>query len=255
MLQVNRKFAWRPEIADHRDKPFSLKTTVSLPAFVTPLGIANLIEDQGDLGSCVGVASTSSLEIVTKSVQLSKLMAYYNARAIEGTVQEDSGSYIRDAMKAFKNNGCCAESLWPYNVSKFATRPSSTCYTDAKKIIPLVSRYERITTLGQVKTALAAGLPVTFGFMVPNYFVNDYVASTGWLRMPTVNDSIIGGHAVTAVGYETRPAVVKGIKVPFIWVRNSWGKSWGQNGYFMMDQRWFSDPRRLVDDMWVIYPK
>jgi aminopeptidase C len=59
---------------------------------------------------------------------------------------------------------------------------------------------------------------------------------------------MIGGHAVVAVGYDSS------VSTPYVWVRNSWGVSWGLAGHFKMDERWFFDPRRLVDDMWVIHP-
>lgn len=65
--------------------------------------------------------------------------------------------------------------------------------------------------------------------------------------------SSIGGHATVAVGYDDR--ITSQNPRPFIWVRNSWGPNWDLQGYFKMDQAWFSDPRRLVDDMWIIIPK
>jgi len=254
MSQVQRKFSWLPDVPDHRDHFFKMSPpTAGLPTNVLPLGLSNRIEDQGDLGSCVGNAATSALEIVTRVPnQLSRLMAYYNARAIEGSVPYDYGCYIRDAIKAFKASGCCAESLWPYNIAKFAQRPPMSAYTDARKIQPLVLKYERVTTLTQVKTAIAAGFPVVFGFMVPAYFVSNQVATNGWVRFPTAQDQQIGGHAVLAVGYDSR---LTASPKPYVWVRNSWGTNWGLKGYFKMEERWFTDPSRLVDDMWVIYPK
>ena len=250
---VTRKFAWKPDIPDHRDYYYTAPKAPKLPAYVDRIGMGNPIEDQGDLGSCTGNASTSALEIVTKSPQLSRLMAYYNGRAIEGTVPYDSGCYIRDVIKALSKTGCCNETLWPYVISKFATKPPASAYTQAAVVVPKVSSYQRALTLQDVKNALAQKLPVVFGFSVPQYFIDNTVATTGWVRLPTRNDYIIGGHATVAVGYDDR--VTSANPKPFIWVRNSWGSSWGLQGYFKMDQAWFSDPRRLVDDMWVIIPK
>jgi C1A family cysteine protease len=58
---------------------------------------------------------------------------------------------------------------------------------------------------------------------------------------------------VVAVGYDMRPAK------PFIWVRNSWGSSWGtkppgskEAGYFKMDTTYFTDPSKVADDLWII---
>jgi C1A family cysteine protease len=54
----------------------------------------------------------------------------------------------------------------------------------------------------------------------------------------------LGGHAVVAVGYD--------MKKKFVWVRNSWGPTWGIDGYFKLPFAWFTDARRLVDDMWTV---
>jgi C1A family cysteine protease len=252
-LPVARVLAWKPDIPDHRDFLYSPTLTAKAKArvaFVTPIGLNNRIEDQGQLGSCTGNASTSALEIVTKSPnQLSRLMAYYGGRALEGTVKTDAGAYVRDVIKGLSKSGVCNEALWPYNINKFAVTPPAAAYRDALKVIPKVASYQRVTTLNDVKNAIASGLPVVFGFMVPQYFMSQAVATTGWVRLPTSSDWMIGGHCVAAVGYDERGAS------PFVWVRNSWGAGWGRQGYFKMDQAWFTDPRRLVDDMWVIIPK
>jgi len=245
---MQRKYSWRPDVPDHRDHLFSLQAGV-YPKKVDRLGMGNRIEDQGQLGSCTGNSSTSAAEIVTKvPYQLSRLMAYYEGRKIEGTIKQDSGCEIRDVIKGIQTVGICNEDLYPYNISKFTKAPSAKAKKDAKKLLPLIKSYERLSTLDDVKTALAAGLPVVFGFSVPEFFEGDDVAKHGFVRMPTRADKMIGGHAVVAVGYDdTAPT-------PFVWVRNSWGPDWGIQGYFQMDQKWFTDPRRLVDDMWVMHP-
>lgn len=247
---LKRHYAWKPDIPDHRDQAFTLQLQpgLVLPGYVNRIGMANPIEDQGQLGSCTGNASTSALEIVTQSDPLSRLMAYYNGRAIEGTTGQDAGCSIRDVIKGLTKSGVCLEAHWPYVVAKFAKKPPPPCYKQAQAIIPKVQSYSRLTSLHDVKTALASGLPVVFGFSVPDYFEGSIVAKTGWVRPPTPEDRMIGGHAVVAVGYEDRA------RVPFVWVRNSWGPKWGIDGYFQMDAQWFTDPRRLVDDMWVIHP-
>jgi C1A family cysteine protease len=61
--------------------------------------------------------------------------------------------------------------------------------------------------------------------------------------MPQSGERVLGGHAVLAVGY-------KDSEQRFI-VRNSWGSSWGMEGYFTMPYRYLDD-RNLSDDFWVI---
>ena len=61
--------------------------------------------------------------------------------------------------------------------------------------------------------------------------------------MPQANDQQLGGHAVTAVGYDD-------FKECFI-VRNSWGEGWGDKGYFYMPYQYISHPM-LAQDFWAI---
>ena len=55
----------------------------------------------------------------------SRLFLYYNERALEGTVSTDSGAQIRDGIKSVASQGDCPESIWPYDVTKFADQASS----------------------------------------------------------------------------------------------------------------------------------
>lgn len=250
------KYQWRPDIPDHRDMLFSSAhdTTFSAPAlpkFVDIIGIRNKIENQGRIGSCTGNSSTSALEIsIGTRRPFSKLMAYYTAREMDGgDIAADNGATIRGVMKGLSERGVCYEETWPYVESKFAVKPPPEAYAEAKALVDRMWGFEymRVNNLTELKAALALGYPVTFGFSTPEIFSSTRFNT--FLRLPGPKDKIQGGHAVVAVGYEDRVAE------PYIWVRNSWGKQWGINGYFKMTQDWFSSPYRLAADMWVIRRK
>ena len=245
--RLDMRYAWRPDIPDHRDRYYKSVTMV-LPKTVSKIGTKNRIEDQGNLGSCTGNSSTSALEITLGiEHQLSRLMAYYNARVIDGYVNEDAGAYIRSAIKGLVKVGVSTEDLWPYIVSKFRTKPTARAYTDATALVAANAgkiEYARVTSLPALKQCLAQRNPVVFGFMVPESF--ETMTKSYLLTLPKRGEAILGGHAVVAVGYNDK------VSKPYIWVRNSWGQDWGLSGYFKMTQDWFLDSRRLVDDLWVI---
>jgi len=246
-----RLYTWRPSTPDHRDHLFGLSTE-ELPDYVPALSGGNPVEDQGRLSSCTGNSGTTALEIVTGSPNLSRLMAYYNARFLGGNVYQDNGAMIRDVIKGFTKFGVSRETLWPYDTTRWMTKPSLAAFEDAKRVMSKVSSYERVTSLEQLRAALANGLPVIFGFSVPDYFDSVQIAKSGWVPYPDRKTRFIGGHAVCAVGYDAR------CRVPYVQVRNSWGKSWGKNGDFAMPFEWFEKidvVGSLVSDCWVIHPK
>ena len=61
--------------------------------------------------------------------------------------------------------------------------------------------------------------------------------------MPNLNEKVLGGHAVMAVGYNDDKKVII--------VRNSWGVNWGDNGYFYMPYAFITD-KNMCSDFWSI---
>lgn len=51
---------------------------------------------------------------------------------MEGTLNCDKGSSLRDAVLSLTNYGVCHESEWPYESSQLTTKPSTKCYKNAK---------------------------------------------------------------------------------------------------------------------------
>jgi C1A family cysteine protease len=248
--RIPQWYGWIPDLPDQRDlvyrAPFAqigpLPPKVDLRAGCPP------VYDQKQLGSCTANAIAAALEFNQMKQQMadvfvpSRLFIYYNERAIEGTIREDSGAMIRDGIKAVAKRGAPHETLWPYDVAKFRTAPGKAAVADAKKHPAVL--YQRVTRdLRQIRGCLAAGFPFVFGFSVYASFESDAVARTGNAPMPVPNEKLLGGHAVLAVGYDNP-------KARFI-VRNSWGTGWGMKGYFTMPYKYLLDGN-LSDDFWTI---
>ena len=219
---------WRQDKPDNRDYKYSL-TTPSTPNTIDLRPYCSPIENQGNLGSCTGQAIAGAIELLNKRngkhKDISRLFIYYYERLLLGTVNYDSGAYIRDGIKATNHYGASLESHWPYNIKKFRQEPIKEAKEDA--LNRKVTRYERIEDFNGCIDALSNGYPVIIGFHVYTSFISNTVARTGNMPYPnTRRERLLGGHAVLLVGYNKTKKV-------FI-ARNSWGTSWGAKGYFYM---------------------
>jgi len=241
-------YGWIPDVPDQRDYLLSavLRIPAKLPRKVDLRPACSKVEDQGQLGSCTANALAGALEFLERKDKVafedfSRLFIYYNERAIEHTIQSDSGAMIRDGIKTLAKQGVCSEKKWPYFVSKFRVKPTPSCYKDA--LNHQITSYHRIITLDEMRACLAEGFPFVFGFTVYESFESQAVAKTGIVNMPKTGERSLGGHAVLGVGYDDA-------KERFI-VRNSWGDGWGVKGYFTIPYKYVAD-RNLSDDFWTI---
>jgi C1A family cysteine protease len=136
----------------------------------------------------------------------------------------------------------CAESLWPYRVSRFADRPTAACYRAARK--RRARSYQRIRQrIAHLKYCLADGYPFVMAIAVYKGLESAAARRTGRVPMPHGHAQPLGGHAVLAVGYSDR-------RQSFL-VRNSWGPRWGLRGYFWLPYRYVTDPA-LAWDFWTL---
>lgn len=241
---MKRKYGWKPEPADFRDKLYrAIRPTVGLPekADLRP-GMPPIV-DQGQLGSCTANALAGATEFAeikngAQEQPLSRLFIYYNERSLEGDIDQDNGAQIRTGIKTLNQQGVCSEALWPYDISRFKDRPDDVCQQDAlsRKIVS----YHRLLSLDDILVCLADGFPLCFGISVYESFESDEVAKTGIVPMPGKNERMLGGHALLMVGFDQS-------KEQFIF-RNSWGM-WGDKGYGYLP---FDYVRTLADDLWTV---
>jgi C1A family cysteine protease len=246
---LKRGYGWQPDLPDHRDHVFAAPraTVAALPPKADLRKACPAVYDQGQLGSCTANAIAAAIEFDLLKQKLtdfmpSRLFIYYNERVMEHTVASDAGAQIRDGIKSVGKQGVCPESEWPYVISQFAVKPPPKAYADASKNKAL--SYQAVARdLAQMKGCLAAGYPFVLGFTVYTAFESPQVAKTGVLNMPATGESVLGGHAVLAVGYDDPSQ-------RFI-VRNSWGTGWGMKGYFTMPYAYLLT-ENLSSDFWTI---
>jgi len=235
---IKKRMGWIKEEFDARNfnmdspkvKQFYDKLRVkTLPIEVDLRPQMSPVKDQGNLGSCTANAVSSAIEaleikMANKYDAVSRLFVYYNTRHFIENSSGDTGATITDTIQSTRKYGACFESQLPYDISKFDSKPSQACYDSALNYQTLT--YVTLNNLTDIQTNLGGGIPIPIGILVFASFEN--VTSNGIVPMPNANEKLLGGHAVLVCGYKTIN------NIQYLIVKNSWGTSWGDNGYFYL---------------------
>lgn len=221
------------------------------------------IEDQGSLGSCTAHAGVGMLEFYEKKafnnyIDASRLFLYKVTRNLL-QMTGDTGAFLRTTMGALVLFGAPPEQYYPYVISDFDNEPPAFCYAFGQNFQAIT--YYRLDPPGtspdalltRIKTNLAAGLPSMFGFTV--YSSYSQADTTGKIPFPAQGDTVAGGHAVMAVGYDdgmkiknTNPLSAQ-TTGGFLF-RNSWGTGWGDHGYGWLPYEYVL--KGLAADWWAL---
>ena len=202
-----------------------LWSRADLPASVnwTAAGAVTPVKDQAQCGSCWAFSTTGSVESAwflakgtLPSVSEQQLVDCSTAEGNQGC----NGGLMDYAFEyIIKNKGITTEAAYPYT----ATGPN-TCVAAGKPIAATLSGYKDVPVNSEtaLETAIAQQ-PVSVAVEADQSVFQFYSGG--------VMDSACGtqlDHGVLAVGYGTL-----GGKEYYL-VKNSWGASWGANGYILL---------------------
>jgi len=148
----------------------------------------------------------------------------------------DKGANAADGCTIINSDGVCPETDMPYtmdptsqDVTDFGSPPSQTATTDAlQHKYPL---FQDVTNngplLGTIQSCISSNTPVLLAFVVFPSFMTAAVLNSGIMPMPTATElagNPVGGHEVVVVGYDSE----------YLLIMNSWGNTWGLEGFFKM---------------------
>jgi C1A family cysteine protease len=243
----NQILAWRPDLADHRDysrdtveallRRLKVRTRRSdLPAQTDWHEYSGPVEDQaewptGTAHACMALVQQIERRASGRLLRLSSLFGHQVACRVQGTTTESAVS-VRTMLKTIVRCGVPPEKYWPYDSSHWSREPDAFTYSFARGFRAF--RYMRLDsagasggeTLDRLRSFLAAGLPFVCGFPVCTA-----VGDAAEIPFPTLSDSILGGQAVVAVGYDDKQRV-RSDKGALL-VRNSWGRRVGRRGLWL----------------------
>lgn len=219
-----RKAAYRPLPIDYRPK---------LPP----------VFDQGNRGTCVACAADWTLKAYQEIMQndfpangLSAAFLYTLCKQVDENPDVE-GTTPKAAMQVLRSYGICLEDTMPYSTIADLPAPQIPAVTNdalAEAGNYKISTYAQIcsmqdinrsNTITVMREALKREGPFIMALLVCENFKPNI---NGVLPLPA--GRILGGHAVGIAG--DLPD-----KNCFI-LRNSWGKSWGRNGYAYLPYEW-----------------
>jgi C1A family cysteine protease len=181
------------------------------------------VKHQGQCGSCYSFATCAVYEsnaLVKNGTtyDLSEQDFMMKAKAT-GPYGGCDGWYLDTSMDLLKNKGVTSESNCPYVGYERRCANTGSQYK--------IQDYSQTTSLNGIKSALQKYGALLCMFIVYEDF---FSYETGVYRYTSGEEC--GGHAVAIVGFDDNHPTTNGKKIGAFKVKNSWGKDWGENGYF-----------------------
>jgi hypothetical protein len=211
---------------DIRDYKVAVTTKEFPETFVLP---EVSVKNQGSIGSCVAHACSSVVEYHNKRQEGTNIVFstdfIYGYRPAGYYVGE--GMYIRNALKTLREVGDCPLSELHGNHECPEAMEAVEAKLDELKDAAYphrISTYAKVSSVDEIKQAL-----MDFGYVVVSMpWHVDYRLDNGVYTYKSNENR--GYHCVVIYGWDERGWLV----------HNSWGKSWGQKGRFVVpfDFKW-----------------
>lgn len=213
------------------------------------VGMADLsqwvrIRDSGPEGSVAGLAVVTAMEASLaqqrRPVTLSARYLYEKAKTVDRFGRDMEGATMAAALYVAETFGAPPEDRWPYIASSRGL-PKGVTWKDLDEAAARFrARTFRLSRYEDIPQQLTHGRPVLAEVKVTDGWMSAEAAKTGLIRLSD-KEQLQGGHAVVIVGFDPADSSIK--------FANSWGVSWGANGFGRMSAK---DAQRALIAMWAI---
>lgn len=186
------------------------------------------VRDQGTRGTCLAFATTAAHEQHRSDGRmLAPEHLFWAAKQRDG--DPNDGTTFPCVRAALEEEGQPEESAWTYDASLVwpsagyaPPDPGCTRYQAASE--------DRTPDLATIVQSIEEGKSVVLGVEVTESLI---FALEGRVTPTVWPEPVLGHHAMTALGYGTTASANE----PFLIVRNSWGSTWGWQGYALLSPR------------------
>lgn len=191
------------------------------------------VMNQGSQNSCVAFIFAEAMTIfLSKNRDITPMQArrapafIYNLNCQANSQCSDTITFA-EAIATLTNSGVPHENFMPYNDSDCTSIPDATTLDEASKF-KILSALKIDRNINAIKGALFTGHPILTSVRLGNNFGAINQNNPIWLPNNTPSTS---GHALLIVGYNDN-YLYNGSSYGVFKVQNSWGSSFGNNGYF-----------------------
>jgi hypothetical protein len=196
------------------------------------------ISDQGNSGACVGFGVADGLlrwlftknKSINPGERLASGILWQAAKETDSFVDQATtfialeGTSIKAALQFAQTKGIVRESVAPFGT--LYSKDAATFYRLAAQL-RLSGIYNLGKNINNWKQWLSRSGPIVAAINVDSTFQNA-TATKGKLDNYNINN-IYGGHCICFVGFTDDDRII---------IRNSWGKSWGDQGFAYASFDW-----------------
>jgi len=215
--------------------PEEMPVSYDLSEFLPP------VRSQGAQGSCSAWAVTYYMKALQENLQdvdgeITILSPAYTYNQI--TMGDCTGTAVTDHLDILLNQGAPIWESFPYTAAECATQPSEDIIALAEE--NKISEFKGLSgdnMVNEIKALLLDDKPIIISTTLSNEFGAIDLFGVAAYRDHVVNYEETGCHAMLLVGYDDDLNAFN--------VVNSWGISWGNNGFVWIDYQAFEN---VVDE-------